>query len=396
MGFHLNTFLVSALAATSYASPLIQARASNNTSYTNSNGLKFNQFNASLPNVTLLATGTYHPFVIRRSIHSNTNEGGTIAGTSDDKTATAGYKSGALSISKLLSEIPEINNIANVAAVQATNVNSGDVSSSLLLNLTHTLQTTVCDDPTMSGAVITHGTDTLEESAFFIDATVNCGKPIVFVGSMRPSTAISADGPMNLLQGVTVAADEEAKERGALVVLNDRIVSAFFATKTNANTVDTFKAYEQGSLGTIVSNTPYFYYPAVQPNAKHTVDVADVDSIPRVDVLYAYEDMHTDSLYSAVKNGAKGIVVAGEGAGGISTDFADAIGDVVAKHGIPVVLSHRTVNGEVPTADITGDNSKIASGLFNPQQSRILVGLLLAEGKKVKEIREVFEKATVA
>ncbi|OQD90413.1 hypothetical protein PENANT_c001G05743 [Penicillium antarcticum] len=380
MGFHLNTFLVSALAATSYASPLIQARASNNTSYTNSNGLKFNHFNASLPNVTLLATG------------------GTIAGTSDDKTATAGYESGALSITQLLSGIPEINNIANVAAVQATNVNSGDVSSSLLLNLTHTLQTTVCDDPTMSGAVITHGTDTLEESAFFIDATVNCGKPIVFVGSMRPSTAISADGPMNLLQGVTVAVDEDAKERGALVVLNDRIVSAFFATKTNANTVDTFKAYEQGSLGTIVSNTPYFYYPAVQPNAKHAVDVADVDSIPRVDILYAYEDMHVDSLYSAVKNGAQGIVIAGEGAGGISSDFGDAINDVVAKHDIPVVLSHRTVNGEVPTADITGGNRKtqIASGLFNPQQSRILVGLLLAEGKKVKEIREVFERATVA
>ncbi|KAJ5770605.1 uncharacterized protein N7511_002656 [Penicillium nucicola] len=380
MGFHFNTCLVSALAATGYASSLIQARASNNTSYTNSNGLKFNNFNTSLPNITLLATG------------------GTIAGTSDDKTATAGYESGALSITKLLSGIPEISKVANVAAVQATNVNSGDVSSTLLLNLTHTLQTTVCDDPTMSGAVITHGTDTLEESAFFIDATVNCDKPIVFVGSMRPSTAISADGPMNLLQGVTVAADEDATGRGALVVLNDRIVSAFFATKTNANTVDTFKAYEQGSLGTIVSNTPYFYYPAVQPNAKHAVDVSDVDSVPRVDILYAYEDMRADSLYSAVENGAKGIVVAGEGAGGISTDFGDAINDVVAKHDIPVVLSHRTVNGEVPTADITGENSKtqIASGLFNPQQSRILVGLLLAEGKKVQEIRKVFEKATVA
>lgn len=194
-------------------------------------------------------------------------------------------------------------------AVQIGNVNSGDVSSSLLLNLTHTLQKTVCDDATMSGAVITHGTDTLEESAFFIDATVNCDKPIVFVGSMRPATAISADGPMNLLQGVTVAADKQARKRGAMVVMNDRIVSAFFATKTQANTVDTFKAYEQGNLGFVVSNTPYFYYPAVQANAKHNADVAGVDAIPRVDILYAYEDMHSDSLRSAVKNGAKGIVV---------------------------------------------------------------------------------------
>lgn len=243
------------------------------------------------------------------TISSNPKTGGTIAGTSDDKTATAGYESGALGINTLLSKIPEIFNIANIAAVQAHNVNSGDISSSLLLNLTHTLQATVCDDPTMSGAVITHGTDTLEESAFFIDATVNCGKPIVFVGSMRPATAISADGPMNLVQGVTVAADNDSRDRGALVVLNDRIVSALFATKTHANTMDTFKAYEQGNLGFIVSNKPYFYYPAVQANAKHVVDVSNVDSVPRVDILYAYEDMQVDSLYSAVKNGAKGIVV---------------------------------------------------------------------------------------
>ncbi|KAJ5973640.1 hypothetical protein N7481_010850 [Penicillium waksmanii] len=379
MGLLLNTLAISALAVTSYASPLIHARASN-TSYTNSNGLKFNHFDASLPNVTLLATG------------------GTIAGTSDDKTATAGYKSGALEINQILSKIPEVYDIANVNAVQFDNVNSGDISSSLLLNLTQTLQKTVCDDPTMSGAVITHGTDTLEESAFFIDATVNCGKPIVFVGSMRPSTAISADGPMNLLQGVTVAADKQAKDRGALVVLNDRIVSAFFATKTNANTMDTFKAYEQGSLGMIVSNTPYFFYPAVQPNAKHVADVDDVDSIPRVDILYAYEDMHSDSLHSAIKNGAKGIVIAGEGAGGISTEFGDAIDDIVSRTNVPVILSHRTVNGEVPTADITGDTAKtrIASGLHNPQQARVLLGLLLAEGKRFDEIRTVFGKATFA
>ncbi|KAJ5227239.1 uncharacterized protein N7469_007245 [Penicillium citrinum] len=374
-----NTLAVSALAATSYASPIIHSRASN-TSYTNSNGLKFNHFDASLPNVTLLATG------------------GTIAGTSDDKTATAGYESGALGINKILSGIPEVYDIANVNAVQFDNVNSGDVSSSLLLNMTHTLQKTVCDDPTISGAVITHGTDTLEESAFFIDATVNCGKPIVFVGSMRPSTAISADGPMNLLQGVTVAADKQAKNRGALVVLNDRIVSAFFATKTNANTMDTFKAYEQGSLGMIVSNKPYFYYPAVEPNAKHVVHLDDVDAIPRVDILYAYEDMHSDSLHSAIKNGAKGIVVAGEGAGGISTDFSDTIDEIASKHQIPIILSHRTVNGEVPTADITGDSAKtrIASGMYNPQQARVLLGLLLAEGKKFEDIRTIFGKATVA
>lgn len=161
----------------------------------------------------------------------------------------------------------------------------------------------------MSGAVITHGTDTLEESAFFIDSTVNCGKPIVFVGAMRPSTALSADGPMNLLQAVTVAADKDSQNRGAMVVLNDRIDSAFFVTKTQANTVDTFKAMEMGNLGVLVSDKPYFFYPPVQPRAKTEIDVDGIDEIPRVDILYAYEDMNSDLLYAAVEKGAKGIVV---------------------------------------------------------------------------------------
>ena len=106
-----------------------------------------------------------------------------------------------------------------------------------------------------------------------------------------------------------MAADNDSRERGAMVVMNDRIVSAFFATKTQANTVDTFKAYEMGNIGMIVSNKPYFFYPAVQPNAKHVVDVAAVEDVPRVDILYAYEEMQSDLIYSAVEHGAKGIVV---------------------------------------------------------------------------------------
>ncbi|KAJ5154401.1 L-asparaginase type II [Penicillium coprophilum] len=192
---------------------------------------------------------------------------------------------------------------------------------------------------------------------------------------------MSADGPMHLPQGVTVAADKNSKHREALVVLNDRVVSAFFVTKQNANTMDTFKAYEQGSIGFI-----------------HVVDVSNVDAMPRVDILYAYEDMQIDSIYSAVKNGVKGVVVAGEGAGCVSTELASACNDIVAKHNIPIVLSHRTVNVEVPTAGITGENAKtqIASGMFNPQQSRILLGLLLAEKKGLEEIRQVFLKAAAA
>ncbi|OJJ39801.1 hypothetical protein ASPWEDRAFT_37652 [Aspergillus wentii DTO 134E9] len=208
-----------------------------------------------------------------------------------------------------MNAVPEMLDVANVAGVQVTNVQSTDVTTDILLDMANTLNNVLCNDPTMSGAVVTHGTDTLEETAFFLDATVNCAKPVVVVGAMRPASAISADGPFNLLQGVTVAVDKKARNRGAMVVLNDRIVSAFYVSKTNANAVDTFKAEEMGNLGMIVSNTPYFFYPAVEPTGKIAFDVAKLGKIPRVDILYAYEDMQNDTLYNSIESGAKGVVV---------------------------------------------------------------------------------------
>ena len=223
--------------------------------------------------------------------------------------ATTGYTAGAVGILTLIDAVPEILNISNVAGVQISNVGSEDVTSTLLLKMAKQINQFVCDDPTMAGAVVTHGTDVLEETAFFLDATVNCGKPVIIVGAMRPSTAISADGPYNLLEAVSVAASPLAKDRGAMVVMNDRIVSAYYVTKTNANALDTFKAVEMGNLGELISDTPYFFYPPVKPTGKKAYSVANVTSIPRVDILFAYEDMHNDTLYNAVTSGAKGIVV---------------------------------------------------------------------------------------
>jgi L-asparaginase len=214
-----------------------------------------------------------------------------------------------LGVLELINAVPQMLTVANVAGVQIANVGSEDVTSAMHLTMAHSLKTLVCDDPSMTGAVITHGTDTLEETAFFMDATVNCGKPVVIVGAMRPSTAISADGPFNLLEAVTVAADPKSRNRGALVVLNDRITSAYYATKTNANTLDTFKAIEMGNLGELISNVPFYFYPAVTPTGKTAIDVSCITEIPRVDILFSYQDMSNDTLYSAIEHGAKGIVV---------------------------------------------------------------------------------------
>ncbi|KAE8353019.1 Asparaginase/glutaminase [Aspergillus coremiiformis] len=374
---NFKTLAISALATASQASPLLHRATDTNITYafTNPNGLNFTQMNTTLPNVTIFATG------------------GTIAGSSKDNTATTGYRAGAVGIQTLMDAVPEMLNVANVAGIQIANVGSADISSSILLRMSKMINEVVCNDPTMAGAVVTHGTDTLEESAFFLDATVNCRKPVVIVGAMRPSTAISADGPLNLLQSVTVASNPKARDRGAMIVMNDRIVPAFYASKTNANTVDTFKAVEMGNIGEVVSNKAYFFYPPVKPTGKTEVDIRNISSIPRVDILYSYEDMHNDTLYSAVDNGVKGIVIAGSGAGSVSSSFSRAVKDVIAKHGIPVIASTRTGNGEVPSSD---ESTQIASGYLNPAKSRILLGLLLAEGKSVAEIKEVFAKIGVA
>nr|UAJ75037.1 L-asparaginase [synthetic construct] len=364
---------LSALAAFASASPFVYPRDTSPYVFTNSNGLNFTQMNATLPNITVFATG------------------GTIAGSSSSNTATTGYTSGAVGILTLLDAVPEVLNISNVAGVQISNVGSEDVTSSILLDLSKQINEVICKDDTMSGAVITHGTDTLEESAFFMDATVNCGKPIIIVGSMRPSTAISADGPFNLLEAVTVGVSPKAVGRGAMVVMNDRIISAYYVTKTNANTMDTFKAIEMGNLGELISNTPYFFYPPVEPTGKIAYDISNVTEIPRVDILFAYEDMHNDTLYNAVSSGAKGIVIAGAGAGGVSTSFNYAIEDVIKRLNIPIVQSSRAQNGEVPYSDISTETAMhIASGYLNPQKSKVLLSILLALDKNSTEISDAF------
>lgn len=241
--------------------------------------------------------------------YNNIFIGGTIAGSGSSSTATTGYTAGAVGILDLIDAVPSMLNVSNIAGVQVANVGSEDITSDILISLSRSINKLVCDDSTMAGAVITHGTDTLEETAFFLDATINCGKPVVIVGAMRPSTATSADGPFNLLEAVTVAASPKSVNRGAMVVMNDRIASAYYVTKTNANTMDTFKAIEMGFLGEMISNTPFFFYPPAKPTGKLEFDITATKEIPRVDILYAYEDMHNDTLYSAVKNGAQGIVV---------------------------------------------------------------------------------------
>ena len=189
--------------------------------------------------------------------------------------------------------------------------------------------------------MITHGTDTMEESAFFLNLTVKTDKPVVMVGSMRPSTAVSADGPLNLYNAVGVAADPNAKGRGVLVVMNDWIHAAHSLTKTSTTAVQTFMSPVRGLVGAASYGKNDFY---TNPEWKHTTqtefDISSVTTLPRVDVIFVGVDMSPELINAAVASGAKGIVLAGVGNGNMNKAAVDAAAAAVKK-GVVVVRSSR-------------------------------------------------------
>ncbi|KAM0810254.1 putative L-asparaginase [Seiridium cardinale] len=357
--------LLAASAAVAVASPILPPTAHlvvrDDTSY-----------NASLPNITIFATG------------------GTIAGSASSQDQTTGYQAGALGVQVLIDAVPEILNVSNVVGVQVANVDSGNITPDILLNLTHQVQQAL-DDEYCQGVVITHGTDTLEESAFFLDMTVRSEKPVVVVGAMRPATAISADGPINLLEAVTLAADPDARGRGTMIVLNDRVASAYWTTKTNANALDTFKAYEQGFLGYFINIKPIFYSTPSTPLGKEYFDVTNTVKLPQVDVLYGYQGLNPALATAAVASGAKGLVLAGMGAGGWTDPGREVIEQLVADNGTAVVFSRRTMDGYVEPNDSAG----VGGGFLNPQKARISLQLALDAGYSKEQMETLFEFASL-
>ncbi len=328
--------------------------------------------NASLPTVKIFGTG------------------GTIASRGGSGSQTAGYQLG-LTVADLVESIPDLAKAANIEFLQVSNVGSSSVNYTHLIPLYHNVSQSLLTDE-IDGAVVTHGTDTLEETAFFLDLTIKTEKPICVVGAMRPATAISADGSMNLYQAVSIAGSEEAKGRGTLIPFNDRINSAFWATKTNANTVDTFKAVEQGFLGTFLNNDVEFFFPPVRPNGYHYFDISnvtDASQIPEVVILYSYQGLDPELVrYAVEERGAKGIVLAGSGAGSWTATGYTVLEELMAKYNIPIVRSRRTMDGSVPvTAPL---KEYISSGYLNPQKSRIMLQLCLYSGYNEEQIRSVF------
>lgn len=313
--------------------------------------------------------------------------GGTIAGTAEKNTQTSGYKSGELGVQTLINAVPEINTIARVDGQQIANIGSENMTSKIILQLSQQVNALLARDD-VDGVVITHGTDTLDETAYFLNLTVKSDKPVVLTGAMRPATAMSADGAMNLLEAVTVAADPNARGRGVMVVLNDRIGSARFVTKTNATTLDTFKAPEQGYLGVMVNGKPHFEMRVEKVHTLRSVfDVRNLRKLPEVAIIYGYQD-DPEYLYdAAISHHVDGIIYAGTGAGSVSVRSEAGIRKA-EKAGIVVVRASRTGNGVVP---VDQGQPGLVAGSLNPAKARILLMTALTRTKDPALIQHYFD-----
>ncbi len=315
---------------------------------------------ANLPRVAVLATG------------------GTIAGQADTRAANA-YNAGAVSAQQLVQAVPGIEKLAHLSTEQIASIGSQDMNDKVWFALARRIQE-IFDRNEADAVVITHGTDTLEETAFFLDNVLHTDKPVVLVGSMRPSTATSADGPSNLYEAVEVAASPSARGRGVLVVLNDTIESARGTTKTNSTSVQTFVSPNSGPVGYVDPASVRFLTPAFQPDP-HKYPLPSGDALPRVDIVYAHANMDAMPIDNAIANKAKGIVLAGVGDGNTSKSAIEAL-QRAAKQGIVVVRATRVGSGFVNrNVEVNDDTSGFVVSLdLNPQKARILTQILIANG----------------
>ena len=316
--------------------------------------------------------------------------GGTIAGVSQGSGIR--YQAGVVPIGDIIRAVPGLNDIASVTAEQVANVPSPEMGEVLWLRLLSRVQAAV-SDPATSGVVITHGTDTLEETAFFLSLVFPSTKPIVVVGSMRPGTAMSADGPQNLLDAVRVAAAQEARHRGVVVVMNDAIFDPTFVTKSDIRRVNAFTAPTRGAIGEVLTATPRFFENAAPYAAGFAVST---ENLPRVAVVYGYAGLRDEDIRSASR-GARGLILAGVGAGGFSTSAGRVLKELTSK-GIAVVRTARQGGGDVwreedPT-DVESDVvlGTIAGRELTPAKARILLMLALQKQRTPAELQELFDR----
>ena len=302
-----------------------------------------------------------------------------------------GYKAATVPVQALIEAVPELKKVATVRGEQLFQIASQNMTNDHWLKLARRVNE-LLQQADVDGIVITHGTDTLEETAYFLNLVTKSTKPVVIVGAMRPSTALSADGPINLYNACLLAASRDAVGKGVLVCLNDQINAARDVTKTNTSTADTFKSPELGCLGYIEGNRVAFYrLPARKHTANSEFDLDGVDKLPVVEIAYGFANVSRTTVDALAASGVDGIVYAGVGDGNPSELTEQALADARAK-GILIVRSARVGNGIVARNNEVDDDKRdfIVSDTLNPQKARILLTVALTKTRDPKEIQRIF------
>ncbi len=311
--------------------------------------------------------------------------GGTIAGKGKKGMAT-GYVPGELTIESIASQIDGLGDIAELEEVQITNVNSDDITHSDWLELARRINH-LSQDPQIDGFVITHGTDTMEETAYFLHLVCHTEKPIVVTGAMRPSTATSADGPMNLYQAVSVAASEKARGKGVMCVFSDSIYGARDFQKLSTTSVTAFGGRDFGMMGYIIDGEILFYNESTRPHTLSSPFFVDhLSTLPKVEIVFFYVDADPVILEEAARR-SDGIILVGAGNG----NYSNAFNDIVGALDIPVVRTSRIGNGIiVPDEKFDKYENVIIGDNLSPTKARILLQLALTHTTEREKIQEYF------
>ena len=302
--------------------------------------------------------------------------GGTIAGSAGSAIGR-GYRPGQVGIEQLVAEARALGLDARLDGVEIAAVGSQDIGWREWDALHGGIAAAFADDG-VGGVIVTHGTDTAEETAWLLDLTLPAGKPVVLVGAMRPADAVGSDGMRNFANAVRVAGDPDARDRGTMVVMGDAVFAASDVRKAATSNIDAFRGFPRGPLGVVTPTSLDWFAPAakVGSSARFRWPAA----LPRVEILYAHADMDAKPVESALASGAKGLVLAGLGQGNAPRAVLDALAAAVAD-GIPVVRASRVDEGSVDRNVEVDDDERgfVAARNYNPQKARILLQLLLTE-----------------
>jgi L-asparaginase len=319
---------------------------------------------AELPRVLIIATG------------------GTIAGEQGEPGTLGGYDI-RKSIGEIVADVPEIKRYARIETVQFANVPSAYITPAQWLQLAKNINSAFEKHPEIAGIVVTHGTDRLEETAFFLHLTVKADKPVVIVGAQRPPTGISPDGPINLLSAVRVAAAHDARGKGVMVVMDDRIISARDAEKVYARNGG-FSAREMGMIGIVARHGVEFFY---APTRRHTVssefDVSQITALPRVDIQYSYAGAD-----GAGTTEAKAIIVATTAFGGAERAYYEGL----QRKGIIIAMTFPSGDQVVSPSSVRDLFPVIAVERLLPTHARILMMLALTKTQDLHEIQRIFDQ----